>query len=248
MKNLSISTKIYFGLIVLFASLTSFNIFLPQGDIVEQLGAQLPASKPVMAVVVFFITLILYGSLGFIGLKLSKKLGFAELWDEKVSNRQRFLNPLIIGVIVGLFFIITDLIFTKISGITLPHPPFPTSLFASISAAIGEEVLFRLFFISFWVWLISNVILKKRWQNQVFWIIVFFSAIGFAFGHIPSMMMVVGFEAMSQIPIALYAELIILNGVVAVVAAYYFRKHGILAAIGIHFWLDIVWHVIYGLF
>lgn len=248
MKNLSITTKIYFSLIVIFALLTAFNIFLPQGNLIEQVGAELPASKPVMAVAVFFIMLILYGSLGFVGLILSKKLGFAGLWDEKVSNKQRFLNPIIVGVIIGVFLIIVDLIFTKISGITLPHPPFPTSIFASMSAAIGEEILFRLFFISFWVWLISSVILRKRWQSQVFWIMVIFSAIGFAFGHIPSTMMVMGFETMSQIPIALYIEMIMLNGVVSIVAAYYFRKYGILTAIGIHFWLDIVWHVIYGLF
>jgi len=190
--------------------------------------------------------LILYGSLGFVGLTLSKKLGFAGFWDKKVSNKQRFLNPLIVGVIIGVFLIIVDLIFTKISGITLPHPPFPTSIFASMSAAIGEEILFRLFFISFWVWLISSVILRKRWQNQIFWIIVIISAIGFSFGHLPSMMMVMGFETMSQIPIALYTELIMMNGVVSIVAAYYFRKYGILTAIGIHFWLDVVWHVIYG--
>ncbi|GAJ19993.1 unnamed protein product, partial [marine sediment metagenome] len=93
--------KIYFGLIVLFALLTALNVFLPQGDLIEQLGVELPASKPIMAVAIFFIMLIVYGSLGFVGLTLSKKLGFAGLWDKKVSNKQRFLNPLIVGVIIG---------------------------------------------------------------------------------------------------------------------------------------------------
>ena len=82
--------KIYFGLIITLALLTALNIFLPQGDLIEQLG-ELPASKPVMAVAIFFIMLIIYGSLGFVGLILSKKLGFAEIWDKKVSNNTNLL-------------------------------------------------------------------------------------------------------------------------------------------------------------
>jgi len=36
------------------------------------------------------IMLILYGSLGFLGLRLSQKLGFPDLWDSRVSNKERF--------------------------------------------------------------------------------------------------------------------------------------------------------------
>jgi hypothetical protein len=41
--------------------------------------------------------------------------------------------------------------------------------------------------------------------------------------------------------------MILLNGVVGLLAAWYFRKAGLLAAIGIHFWTDIVWHLVWGL-
>jgi hypothetical protein len=44
------------------------------------------------------------------------------------------------------------------------------------------------------------------------------------------------------------AEIILLNGVISFFAACYFRKYGFLAAAGIHFWADVVWHVIFGAF
>jgi len=247
-KKADLSIKTYIALVIVLAILAAINIFLPQSSFLPILPEQeLPAPKPVLALVNVFIMLILYGGLGFIGLKLSKKLGFADIWDSSVSDKERFLNPALIGICIGVFFIIADTIFSQFHGLgPLPHPPFPTSLVASAVAGIGEEIIFRLFFISLWVWLISYVILKKRWQNQIFWIVAIFSALAFAFGHIPSVMLLFGLKNINQIPPALMSEIILLNGVLSLSAAYYFRKFGFLAAVGIHFWTDVIWHVIWG--
>jgi len=211
------------------------------------LPAQLPASKPVIALASAAIILVLYGGLGFLGLKLSQKLGFADLWDPKVSNRQRFLLPALVGIGLGIFFILADAIFSQFQALgPLPHPPFPTSLVGSAAAGIGEELIFRLFFISFGVWLISYLLLKGKWQDQIFWIVAFLSALAFALGHLPSMMLLLDFKTVSEIPPVLMSEIILLNGVLSLFAAYYFRKFGFLAAVGIHFWADVVWHVIWG--
>jgi hypothetical protein len=32
----------------------------------------------------------------------------------------------------------------------------------------------------------------------------------------------------------------------SLVAAWYFKKSGFLAAVGVHFWADIAWHVVFG--
>lgn len=249
MKKISLSIKIYIGLIITLAILAAINVFLPQGSFLPILPEQeLPAPKPLLALVNAAIMLILYGGLGFLGLKLSQKLSFADIWDSKVSNKQRFLIPALIGVGIGAFFILGDMILSQFHALgPLPHPPFPTSLVTSAVAGIGEELIFRLFFISFWVWLISYVILKKRWQNQIFWIVTIFSALAFAAGHIPSVMILLGLNTINEIPVALMSEIILLNGVVSLFAAYYFRKFGFLAAVGIHFWTDVVWHVIWGM-
>lgn len=192
---------------------------------------------------------MIYGGLGFIGLKLAKKLGFADIWDLEVSNRQRLLIPGIIGVALGVFIIVMDIIFSRFNGIgRLQHPPFPSSIFASLSAGIGEEILFRLFFVSLWIWLISIVILKGKYRTQVFWVVTAISALAFALGHLPAVMILFNYTSLNEIPPALISELILLNGVVSVFAAYYMRKYGFLTAVGIHFWTDVIWHVIWGLF
>jgi len=68
----------------------------------------------------------------------------------------------------------------------------------------------------------------------------------FAFGHIPSTMAILGIDQINQFPTALLVEIFLLNGAFSIFAAYYFRIYGFLAAVGIHFWTDVVWHVIWG--
>jgi hypothetical protein len=59
-------------------------------------------------------------------------------------------------------------------------------------------------------------------------------------------MFLYGFTTFSQIPIIFIVEILVLNGIVGVVAGREFIKYGFIAAVGIHFWTDIVWHVIFG--
>ena len=61
------------------------------------------------------------------------------------------------------------------------------------------------------------------------------------------MMGVLGLEQVNQIPVALVSEILVLNGALSMVATYYLRRYGFLAAVGVHFWTDVVWHVAWGL-
>ena len=242
------SSKIYIALILILALLAGVQVFLPMGSLVDAFPQdQLPASKPVLALANAGIMLILYGGLGFLGLRLSKKLGYAELWDAGISNKQRLLIPALVGISLGVFIILVDLIVGRFHSLgPFPHPPFPTSIVASATAGIGEELLFRLFFISFWVWLVCHVMLKKKWQNQIFWIVTMMSALAFGAVHIIPAPMLFGLTGFSEMPLVLVGEFILLNGIVSVLCAYYFRKFGFLAAVSIHFWTDVIWHVVWG--
>ena len=64
--------------------------------------------------------------------------------------------------------------------------------------------------------------------------------LAFAFGHIPSVMLLFGLKTIGEIPPALMSEIIFLNSAVSIFAAYFFRKFGFLDPVGIHFWTDIV--------
>jgi hypothetical protein len=248
MSKLSTSWKVYIILVLALAASNAIQVLLPSYESILP-SASLPAPLPVITLANAGIAIILYGGLGIIGLKLARKLNFADIWDSQVSNRQRFLTPGIIGLALGVLVVILDIVFSQFNGIgRLTHPPFPSSIFASLSAGIGEEILFRLFFISFWVWLVSIVILRGKGQDRVFWIIAVVSALAFSFGHLPTLMILYKYTSLNEVQPALYLELILLNGTISVFAAYYMRKYGFLAAAGIHFWTDVVWHVIWGVF
>lgn len=243
-----LSNRIYFGLIAALALLAAGNLFLPQGDLIPTMPTQeLPLAKPLMALVVAGMMIVFYGGLGWIGLRLTRKLAWPDLWDSKISHRQRFAIPAMAGVATGLIFMIADTLYSRIgSWGRLPHPPFPTSLVASATAGIGEEIIFRLFFLGFWVWLVSHVLLKGRWQTAVFWMVAIFSALAFALGHLPAVMLLLNIQEIAALPPLLLSEILLLNGVLALLAAFCLRKYGFLAAVGIHFWADLVWHVIWG--
>ena len=246
MRRLSPSTLIFFGLVVLNAVLAATSSFLPQGPETAE-GADV-ISPATAAAINAAVVLLFYGGAGYIGLRLSRKLGYPDLLDPQVTTRQRFITPCISGLWIGLIFIVGDGIFSRFHSLgSLPHPPFPLSLLASFTAGIGEEMVFRLFFIPFLVWLISSVALKGEQKNAVFWVASFFSASFFAAGHIPSVMLLMGNPSFAAIPTALLMEIFLLNGLLSLVAAYFLRKSGYLAALTVHTSADIVWHVIWGL-
>jgi hypothetical protein len=59
-------------------------------------------------------------------------------------------------------------------------------------------------------------------------------------------MFLYGLKTVNDVPLALMGEIILLNGVLSIITAYYFRKYGFLSAVCVHFWADVVWHVIWG--
>src|SRR5512140_1842691 len=221
----------FIALIVLYAILTGLNVFLPQGAAASNLPTnQMPAPLPVVALVAGAGVLVVYGALGLIGLILARKLGLPEIWDSRVTNRQRFLIPALLGVGLAILLIIGDAIFAPINGIGhFPHPPFPTSIVATVAAAIGEETVFRLFFISFWTWLVSKIVLRGRGFTPVYWVFAVLSAIAFGMSHLPSIMFLYQWPAISQVPGMLLAELLLLNGLMGLLGAYAFKKFGFLA-------------------
>lgn len=239
--------RLYIALVLTYALLAGISIYLPYGQI--NTGQESAAPSWQLALGSAGVVLLVYGAVAFAGANIAQKIGLTGIWERKVSNRDRFTMPALVGVILGASFIVLDLMFSQLNPLgPIPHPPFPTSIVASVCAAIGEELLYRLFFISFWVWIISSLLLKNRHQNLVYWVAAIFSALTFSASHFPATMYLYQVESVAQLPAALIIELFLLNGGLSLVAAYYLKKAGIIAAIGIHFWADIVWHVIWGLF
>ena len=244
------SNRTLVGLLLILAGLMTAGLFVPA----QPLPAQpLPApadggdmTMPLRLLINVGLGLLVIGGLGYLGYRLSLRLGFPEVWDAAVTNRQRFFVPLVVGLLLGCVMVAADVVLAPLHGLgPLPHPEFPASIIASAAASIGEEALFRLFFIPFWMWLIS-LPLRGRHRDAVFWVVTILSAVAFGAGHLPAAPLVLGVESVGEIPAILIAEIFVLNGAISIAAAYCFRKYGFLAAVGVHFWNNAVWHVLWG--
>lgn len=242
-------TRTYLLLVAILAVLGAASVFLPGAPAGLPAPRELPASRPVMALVSLLALGGVYGGLGWIGLRASRTVGFPGIWAPGVSGLQRFGIPAAAGGALGAAFIVVDLALAPINGLgLLPHPPFPTSLLASATAAIGEEILFRLLLVGGGFWLLDRVVTTARAREGAFWAVALFSAVAFTAAHLPGILFILGGgdPASATLPPMLLAQLLLLNGALSLVAAELLRRGGLLAAIGLHFWVDIVWHVIYG--
>ncbi|MGD2059222.1 MAG: CPBP family glutamic-type intramembrane protease, partial [Anaerolineales bacterium] len=192
--------------------------------------------------------LLLYGVLGALGLTLSKSVNLPGVFRRDASRRELLLEPLVLGVLCGGFFIVVDLGFSRFSGWgAFAHPDFPASIIASATAGIGEEIVFRLFMLTLWVFLLNLIIKRSGTSTLKRWMANVIAALAFAAAHIPSAMFLLGASTVSEIPVPILIELMLLNSVVALIAGDRYLRVGLVAAVGVHFWTDIVWHVIYPL-
>ncbi len=126
----TISNRIFIALIAIYVVLAALSVFLPQNAFGAAMPAnQMPAAPALVALANAGVVLVLYGGLGLVGLRLARKLGLPEIWDSAISNRGRFIVPALVGLGLGITFILADLIFSPVNGIgRLPHPPFPTDI------------------------------------------------------------------------------------------------------------------------
>ena len=194
------------------------------------------------------IVLVAYSIFGLIGFWFARKLGLPGIFSEGGNWRGWFFIPFLLGLICGVLVIIVDVIFAPINGFgRIAHPAFPSSILASISAGIGEEILFRGFFFGLWG-LILNWILKRfNGRTAALWTANVIAALAFGVSHLGTLLVLTGASSPAELAPALLAETLLLNGIIGLVAGQRYMKDGLIAASGVHFWTDVVFHVIWGL-
>ncbi len=73
------------------------------------------------------------------------------------------------------------------------------------------------------------------------------AALAFGAAHLPSALILLNASSPAQLPPFILIELFLLNGIIGLVAGARYMRDGYVAAAGIHFWGDVVWHVIWPL-
>ncbi len=231
-------------------------IFIPGGSpemtsaFTNGAGPQMPAWQ--LALGNAGLILVLYTGLGMIGLVLARKVGWPGIYRIGASRRELFIHPLVYGAVVGLFLVVVDLLVQRLTSFEgFPHPAFPASIVASLAAGIGEEIIFRLFIMSLWVfmlsWLSPRLLPGRQTDEVIFWIANLIATLVFVAGHLGTAMVLAGVSSPADLSPIILAELVALNGLFGLVAGWVFRRDGLVAAVGVHFWADIIWHVLFGL-
>ncbi|MFY9619706.1 MAG: hypothetical protein WAM70_04875 [Pyrinomonadaceae bacterium] len=221
---MSRSTKTYLALVLfLVAVKILFLAFPAKFPLADQEGA------------FSWLTITTVSVLGFLGLLLTRKAGFPDFWDGSVSHRQRFLIPAVVGLVYGVVTILFDL-----RNPAPVHLSLPSSIPFYAYGATLLEILLRLFAVTFLVWLISNLILRGKWQAQVFWLAAVIAALYEPLPHLTNAFHTRGMLAALGVLVA--APLFAGN----IVAAYLYRKYGFLAALTMRLSFYLLWHIIYG--
>jgi membrane protease YdiL (CAAX protease family) len=194
------------------------------------------------------IVLVVYGLLGLSGFWLARKLGLPGIFSEDGNWRRWFLIPLAIGVICGVLLVIGDVLFAQINGYgRFPQPAFPASFLASLSAGIGEEIAFRGFVFGVWGFILNWLLKRFKGRSVALWIANVIAALAFGAGHLGFVFLMTGASSLSDVNPVLLVEVFLLNGLIGLLSGERYMKDGLVAAAGVHFWTDVVFHVLWGL-
>lgn len=193
------------------------------------------------------IVVVLYGLLGLAGVWFARKLSLPGIYREDAGWRQWLVIPMAIGVALGVVLVIGDGLFVRGSKdwAGFPHPEFPLSIFASATAGIGEEILFRLFVLGLWAFLLDLALRRWKARRLALWTGNVIASLAFGAAHLPVTMIAVGVPTPAELPSIVIAEVIVLSGIAGIVAGERYMRQGLIAAVGVHFWADVVWHIVW---
>jgi hypothetical protein len=192
------------------------------------------------------------GFLGVVGLWIADRTGFMPALDPRVSNHQRYTIPLLIGGSIGALASLLDLMtkgtqfIARNMGVSSFNTDYPLSLFVYTSGTVVIEAIFRLFLFPVLLWLISYVMLKKRWQEQIYWALILVFSFLEPLGQLSGQMTPSVMENFGQFFIMMFLPMLLSNYPMGVAQAYLFRKYGFLASFTLRMGYYIVWHVVYG--
>lgn len=225
-------------------------------------ATNLPLPLPLIIAIQVLQSAILFALAIFGGLFFASRLGLgapiidAATRGEPVSDRLRAILPLsiVLGVVVTVvalaleFFIFQPALLNELGGATIlnlqtSQPAAWKGFLASFYGGIGEEILLRLFVMSFLVWLgrfISHMADGKP-TSAVFWIANILAAVLFGLGHLPAT------AALVPLTPLVIARAVVLNGLLGVVWGWLYWKRGLEAAMISHFSADLVLHVLLAL-
>lgn len=236
-------------------SLYALSAFLTYTFFGAQLAASVGVPLPDMGIPDYVlglanagIVLVFYGLLGVVGYWFAYKLDLPGIYVPDAGWRRWVSIPLVLGLGCGVLLVLGDAFFAAYNDFgRFVHPGFPVSILASLSAGIGEEVAFRMFVFGLWALILTWAFRRILARRAAFWLANSIAALVFGAGHMGTLLVLTGAASPLELNPVLLLEIFLLNGLVGVVAGECYIRDGLVAAAGVHFWTDIVFHVAWGL-
>jgi hypothetical protein len=185
--------------------------------------------------------LAVLGVLGLVGVYFAHLTGFPAAWGLEEPVR-RWLAPIAIGLVFSAVYIGLDRAtgFTALTnahhGVTTQFVGVVPSILIFSGGAIISELVFRLFPIPLLLWLISRVAVRKRWPEQIFWVLAVLTSL-----LEPVSQYSFFFGSAAGVGVAVIGAGFCLN----MAQAGFFRRYGFLSAIAVRLAFYMVWHVAY---
>jgi membrane protease YdiL (CAAX protease family) len=195
--------------------------------------------------------LVLFAIAIFFGLFFSKRIGMGlpilqgvlEGKNQTKELKSIFLPSISLGVLAGILIVLISIPFNKVI------PEFQNmeisiaawkALLASFYGGIAEEILLRLFLVSFFVWLTFKIKKTKDGNPTVFgiWLSIILAAIIFGLGHLPVTAQITDLTGI------VIVRAIVLNGIGGIIFGWLYWKKGLESAMIAHFSADIILHII----
>ncbi len=183
------------------------------------------------------------GLLGLISVYLLNLTGLKKLWDEGVGIKDKMFIPIAAGLLLGLIQSVYDS-FTGASqqiaesmGLGNIHIDFPFSIPMYFGGAIMMSIIYYLIPVTILVYLISTLLLKRKAEGTVFWIVGIAIALFEPLTN-PGLSVI---QQVGIVAIPLSISVLIFN----LTTILFIRRYGFIAAIFFRLGHYAIWHILY---
>lgn len=123
--------------------------------------------------------------------------------------------------------------------VQMPKVEWWKGLLTMFYGGIFEEIVMRLFFMTFLVWILAKLFANGGIPSAVYWTGILLSALLFGIGHLP-----LAQEFFGSLTPAVILRTLLANGLLAVLFGYLYWKRGLEYAIIAHMTADVMLHVV----
>ncbi len=190
--------------------------------------------------------LLLLAPASAIGVWLGKRVGLGpRMLSQIVSKAPRWwvrlradlVRSILVGVSLGVLGLGQYLLPKGTLGSGLENPNAFECFLRSLSAALTEEIFFRLGLVTFFVWAMRSVVRKPAFDTPSLWIGNGLAAVAFASAHLPHILTT---SSPSWDFLILF---VLVSSLAGIIMGWMYLRYGLISAVVAHFTTDLVVYV-----